>query len=72
MMYGNYRITDMNEPSNYTIIFCEGISGALRYVEYWHKILSFEGTPNHVIVICQKTKISIDLEIMLKNKRVEE
>ena len=70
MMYANYRISDMNDPGNYTTIFCEGISGALRYVEYWHKIVSFKGTPDHVTVICQETKISIDLAV--RCKRAEE
>lgn len=70
MMYANYQVSDMNNPNKYTTIFCEGISGALRYVEYWHKIISFEGTPNHVIVVCKDTKISIDLAVL--NKKVKE
>ena len=59
-MYARYHIEDMKEPLNYTVLFCDGIYEALRFTDRTFGVISFEGTPDHVVAVCQKTKISID------------
>ena len=60
MTYHEYYIEDMNEPLIHTKYFCDGMFEALRFVDRHFGIISFEGTPDRTIAICQKTKVSID------------
>ena len=60
MTYHDYYIEDMNEPLTNTVYYCDGMFDALRYVDRVFGVVSFEGTPDRVIAICQKTKVSID------------
>ena len=63
MTYRDYIIMDLKEPLNQTVLFCDGVFEALRYVDRTFGVVSFEGTSDHVIAICEKTKVSIDIFI---------